>query len=113
MGSADLSLGSGLGSDPLGEAGLLLTSELTWDEPSEAPSSGSQLKMQGPRSQGQGLGSTSWPSVSSSLKWDFTFYIYILQACWKDPLGQLLCDSEALNKSCCFHHVVKTNQNHC
>lgn len=79
MESADLSLGSVLGLDLLEEAGLLLTLEITWDESFKAPRSDSQLRTEGLRSQGQGLGLTSWPSVSSSLKWDFTFSIYILQ----------------------------------
>ena len=81
MGSADLSLGSGLGLDLLEEAALLLTPEITWDESFEAPGSERQLRTEGLRSQGQGLGLTSWPSVSSSLRWDFTFSIYILQTC--------------------------------
>lgn len=69
-GFADPSLESGLAPRSPGRGLLPLMSELPWGEGSEALRLGSQLAMEAPRSQGQGLGSTSWPSVSSSLKWE-------------------------------------------
>lgn len=69
-GSADPPLESGLAPRPPGRGRAAPMSELPWGEGSEALRLGSQLAMESPRSRGRGLGSTSWPSVSSSLKWE-------------------------------------------